>query len=437
MSPLFTRRQWLATTSALAPIPFIRTADAQTANRTLRFSWWGGSGRHEATLKALRLFEEKNPGVKIKAEYMGFNGYLERLTTQIAGRSEPDVMQINWAWLAMFSKRGNGFQNLNPLIGAPGLSPFQADDLAYGTVDGKLNGLPVSFTARVMLWNEAALNRAGLQMPTTWDELFALGKPFRKANGPQAYALDGELYDMILLSQAWVQQHHGQSYIHPTEPHIQMSKAAAMDWVRTYRKLITDEVATPLPHRASLGGAEKPTEQQPDWVVGRWGGNYTWDSVINLRKSTLDSNQKLNFGMFPTLPGARDSGMFGRPTLMYAIGKNSRQAEIAAKLIHFLATDVDAHQFLGRTRGLPLAPAPYNYLKSSGKVTPLELAAYQQIAQVRQAGRLSRPAPLFEHARMHKFMREIFERVAYNKITDEVAADHLIQQGQAILQRIR
>jgi oligogalacturonide transport system substrate-binding protein len=38
---------------------------------------------------------------------------------------------------------------------------------------------------------------------------------------------------------------------------------------------------------------------------------------------------------------------------------------------------------------------------------------------------------------MHKFMREIFERVAYNKITDEVAADHLIQQGQAILQRIR
>jgi oligogalacturonide transport system substrate-binding protein len=437
MTALFTRRQLLATASTLAPVPFIRTADAQTATRTLRFSWWGGSGRHEATLKALRLFEEKNPGIKIKAEYMGFNGYLERLTTQIAGRSEPDVMQINWAWLAMFSKRGNGFQDLNPLIGAQGLSPFEADDLAYGQVGGKLNGLPVSFTARVMLWNEAALQRAGLQMPQTWEELFALGKPFRKANGPQAYALDGELYDMILLSQAWVQQQYGQSYIHPVEQNIQMSKAAAMDWVRTYRRLIQDEVATPLPHRASLGGAEKPTEQQPDWVVGRWAGNYTWDSVINLRKSTLDAQQKLNLGQFPTLPGAKDSGMFGRPTLMYAIGKNSRHAEAAAKLIHFLATDVQAHHVLGRTRGLPLAPAPYNYLKASGKVTPLELAAYQQIAQTRHAGRLSRPAPLFEHARMHKFMREVFERVAYNKITDEVAADHLIQQGQAILQRIR
>jgi oligogalacturonide transport system substrate-binding protein len=192
-----------------------------------------------------------------------------------------------------------------------------------------------------------------------------------------------------------------------------------------------------LPHRASLGGAEKPTEQQPDWVVGRWAGNYTWDSVINLRKSTLDSQQKLNLGPFPTLAGAQDSGMFGRPTLMYAVGKNSRQPEIAARLIHFLATDVDAHQFLGRTRGLPLAPAPYEYLKTSGKVTPLELAAYQQIAQTRHAGKLSRPAPLFEHARMHKFMREIFERVAYKKISDEDAAEHLIKHGQAILQRIR
>lgn len=434
---MISRRHWLTAAAALHPIPFIRSANAQTSPRTLRFSWWGGSGRHEATLKALRLFEERTPGIRIKAEYMGFNGYLERLTTQIAGGAEPDLMQINWAWLAMFSKRGNGFSNLNPLLGPKALSIFQQDDLDYGLVDGKLNGLPVSFTARIMLWNEAALQRAGLTMPKNWDELFAIGKPFRKATGPQSYAMDGELYDMILLSHAWVLQHHGQAYIDPHEPRIQMSRAAALDWIRTYRRLIEDEVATPLPHRASLGGAEKPTEQQPDWVVGRWAGNYTWDSVINLRKSTLDAQQRLNLGTFPTLVQVQNSGMFGRPTLMYAVGKNSRQPEMAARLAHFLATDVDAHHALGRTRGLPLARAPYDYLKSSSKVTPLELAAYEQIAQTRQSGKLTAPAPLFEHARMHKFMREIFERVAYKKITDEAAADHLIKQGQAILQRIR
>ncbi|OYU68361.1 MAG: hypothetical protein CFE45_43170, partial [Burkholderiales bacterium PBB5] len=72
-------------------------------------SWWGGAARHAATLKALALFQQTYPDVKVKAEYMGFNGYLERLTALVAGGSEPDLMQINWAWLAMFSKRGNGF----------------------------------------------------------------------------------------------------------------------------------------------------------------------------------------------------------------------------------------------------------------------------------------------------------------------------------------
>jgi oligogalacturonide transport system substrate-binding protein len=92
---------------------------AQKDARVLRFAWWGGAARHGATLAAVRLFEQRNAGLRIKSEYMGFNGYLERLTTQVAGGSEPDVMQINWAWLAMFSKRGSGFTDLTPLLGSP------------------------------------------------------------------------------------------------------------------------------------------------------------------------------------------------------------------------------------------------------------------------------------------------------------------------------
>ena len=65
---------------------------------------------------------------------MGFNGYLERLTTQVAGGSEPDVMQINWAWLAMFSKRGKGFTDLAPYKALLSLDQFSAEDVAMGEV---------------------------------------------------------------------------------------------------------------------------------------------------------------------------------------------------------------------------------------------------------------------------------------------------------------
>ena len=219
-----------------------------------------------------------------------------------------------------------------------------------------------------------------------------------------------------------------------------MNEAAALDWVRIYKRLVTEHVATPLPLRASLGGAEKPTEQQPDWVVGRWAGNYTWDSVIGLRASTLDKQQKLVLGDFPTLPGALDSGMFGRPTVMYAVSRHAEKngrAELAARLVNFLLTDPEAATVLGRTRGLPSARGPFEQLKAAGTLPPLEVAAHEQIKAQRESGRLKRPAPLFEHARLHKFMREVFETVAYGKTTEVDAARRLVAEGQALLQRIK
>jgi len=420
-------------TAALGAPALLRAAEP----RVLRFSWWGGAGRHEATLKAIAAFEQREPGLKVKAEYMGFNGYLERLTTQIAGRAEPDVMQINWAWLAMFSKRGNGFTDLNAYKPQLALDQFSAEDIRMGEVAGKLNALPTSFTARVMLWNEAAFRRAGLALPKSWDELFAAGPVFKAKLGERAFPIDGELYDMILLAQAWVQQKHGTPYVDPAAPRVAMSPEAALDWVRIYERLVNEHVATPLPLRASLGGAEKPTEQQPDWVVGNWAGNYTWDSVIALRGSTLDKQQKLALGDFPTLPGARDSGMFGRPTVMYAVGRNTRQPELAAKLVNFLLTDAEAARILGRTRGAPAAKAPFEALLSAGKLPPLELQAFRQVQAQREAGRITRPAPLFEHARLNKLMREVFETVAYRKTDAASAAQRLVAEGNALLQRIK
>ncbi|MDN3921283.1 ABC transporter substrate-binding protein [Roseateles violae] len=412
-------------------------SQAEDPKTVLRFAWWGGAARHEATLKAIALFEKRNPGLKVKAEYMGFNGYLERLTTQIAGGSEPDVMQINWAWMAMFSKRGNGFVDLQQYERVLDLRQFSAEDLDMGRVGGKLNALPVSYSARVLLWNKAAFDRIGLPLPRTWDELFAAGPVFKSKLGEHAYPLDGELYDMILLSQAYVQQKYGTAYVDPKEARVAMSPAAALEWVQTYRKLIVNHVATPLPLRASLGGAEKPTEQQQDWVVGNWAGNYTWDSVVALRGSTLNKDQKLALGDFPTLPGARNSGMFGRPTVMFAVGRNSKKPELAARFINFLLTDPEAAQVLGRTRGLPSADAQFQILLDAKKIPALELAAYQQIKTQKRAGNIELPSPLFEHARMNKFMREVFETVAYGKTTDEAAAQRLVNEGNALLKRIK
>src|SRR5690606_1652330 len=71
----------------------------------LRMSWWGGESRHVATQKALEACGAKH-GHSVKGEFTGFDGYLEKLTTQMAGRTEADIVQVNWPWLPLFSKNG-------------------------------------------------------------------------------------------------------------------------------------------------------------------------------------------------------------------------------------------------------------------------------------------------------------------------------------------
>ena len=57
---------------------------------TLRFSWWGSTTRHQATLEAIELYESRHPNVTIEGEYGAFDDFYQKLLTQLAGGTAPD-----------------------------------------------------------------------------------------------------------------------------------------------------------------------------------------------------------------------------------------------------------------------------------------------------------------------------------------------------------
>src|SRR3954471_15238531 len=213
MKPRLTKRQFLVATAAGLAAPYLSAGTPRTPSVELRMSWWGGSDIHKVQLAALRRFEARYPGIRVRAEYTGWLGHLERLTTQISGNTAPDVMQINWNWLVLFSRDGLGFYDLRKLANELDLGQFDADSLAFGTMAGRLNALPLTMAARLFYYNATTYERAGLPLPTSWEELFAAGPIFRSRLGPEYYPLDLNLQDVVQIGRTWLLQRSGKPLV--------------------------------------------------------------------------------------------------------------------------------------------------------------------------------------------------------------------------------
>ncbi len=411
---------------------FCACAFSAQAGQEIRFSWWGGSDRHEATLAAIRAFEAANPDITVKAEYMGWDGYLERLTTQIGSQSEPDLMQVDWAWLAMFSKDGNGFYNIYNLKDKFDFSKeFDQQWLDSGSVDGKLNALPVSFTAIVMPYRRDTWAKAA-PYPKTWDEFFAAGRAFKEKLGDEYYPIDLNLDEIVYLGHAYILQKTGKQFLNPNAPEVALTQEELMQWLQWYKDMIANHVLMNPEQRVAIGGNfEKQSQEFNEFINGVWAGSSTWDASLVNRLNTVDQ-AAYDIGPFPTVADAKSSGRVGRPAMLFAMSKNGGRQEAAAKLANFLLCSEEGAKILKSTRGIPLTKTGYETARKEGLISPINQSALDQV----RATQCYTPNPYFEHARTKNLMREVFEGVGYGTITVEAGAARLLEEGNQIVRRL-
>jgi oligogalacturonide transport system substrate-binding protein len=105
--------------------------------------------------------------------------------------------------------------------------------------------------------------------------------------------------------------------------------------------------------------------------------------------------------------------------------------------MNFMTTDPEAGTILGLSRGVPSSDSQFRALIKANTLQGIELKAHLQIKAKKDAGQIDLPSPLFEHARFQKFVREVFESVAYAKVTDQEAVKRLLDEGNGLLKRIK
>lgn len=173
---------------------------------TLRFSWWGGENRHNATMAAVEAFEKEYPWITVECEYSSWDGWTDKVATQLAGGTAPDLMQINWNWLYQFSSDGSKFVDLNEYKDIISLDNWSESNLEAMTVGGKLQGVPISITGKLPMYNKTTFDKAGVPVPTSFEELRAAGKAFKEKLGDDYYPLAEEGYERMIWMVMYLQE---------------------------------------------------------------------------------------------------------------------------------------------------------------------------------------------------------------------------------------
>lgn len=403
------------------------------AQTELRMSWWGGNARHQATLEAIQRFQEKYPDILVKGEYTGWDGHLSRLTTQIAGNTEPDVMQTNWNWLPIFSRDGMGFYDMNQQANALQVSQFPTQSINMTTINGKINGLPVSMTSRVFYFNQDTWQKAGLNYPKTWDDLMQAGSVFKEKLGDGYYPLVIEARDVFAMNRSLFIQKYGKDIINHDTNMLNFNHDEMTEFFQLYVEQVKNNVFPSTKEFASFGKGNL-YEMRP-WIDGRFGGVYMWDTAIEKYAANLKPPMALELAPYPMLPEATDSGLLARPSMMFSIGRNTKHPEEAAKLVNFLLNDPAGIKALGLTRGIPLSAEGLETLKEANQIKSdsLSFTGYQQAQKLPQK---VTPTTYTDNAQLMELFSAEMQHLDYGKTTPEKAAKDFLSRGNRVLARI-
>ena len=380
----------------------------QTGQREITFSWWGNDSRHEYTIEAIREFEKLHPEIKVTLEYGDWSGYQDRMAIKMASDTEADVMQINYAWLKQYSPDGNGFLDLYRQRSYIRLVPFNDAEEKLGTIDGKLNALPISLNAAVFYWNQTLLQSYGLEIPKTWDDLFAAAE---KMSPDGIYPLEMEPKFFWLICASYVEQQSGRKLFADGE--LGFGQKEIEEMVAFADRLIQEHVTPRIDdmerRQIALGGAA---------------GSVTWISGSEpYTDLAAENGYELKVGDYLTMENAKRSGWYYKPAMLYAISATSRYPREAAMLLDFLLSSDTMAVKQKLEKGVPISNLAREALEKNNLLEGFTYDGFEKLETAMDKTEVMEPemeSDVFINA-----FKDAVDKVEFEKQTVQEAAQEL------------
>jgi oligogalacturonide transport system substrate-binding protein len=412
-----------------ASTPAAGSANGVKKPVSLRMSWWGGETRHKATLKAIEVYQSLNPHVKIEGEYGGFDGYLEKLTTQLAGRTAPDIMQIDIAYLGPFFKQTDLFVDFytNKQVDIKGYDQAFLKSLASPT--GKLIGLPTGVNAASFYINKAIADKVGIDYTKqlTWDRLVEEGRKLHDSN-KNMYMLNAISGDIaVFIFEPYLFNLTGNRLVNDDYT-IGFDKDSLVKAFKYISSLYDNNVIQPVADMVTV----KSVWENPKWINNETIATLNWSTNYSPIKTALAGKEVVTVE-YPAVKGVKNSGINVRPTNMLAVNANSKSVDESTKFVNWFLNDPEAAKILGLERSIPAVESSRKVLLDANLIDK----AFDNAVQYGQKNQGLLQNAISINGEIVKIETDTLSKVAYKTLTEEKAADEMIANMKAKLEELK
>ncbi|WP_068779858.1 ABC transporter substrate-binding protein [Paenibacillus sp. GM2] len=381
----------------------------------LRIMWWGDQKRADKTNEALKVFQEKNPNIKVIGEFAPASGYFDKLNTQLASGTAPDVFFLGGN-VVDYANKGV-LLDLDPYVGGVlDLTDMDQSMVEYGTFEGKLQHISVGANARGIVVNTAMFEKAGMPVPEdgwSWEDYARISQEISQKLGKGFYGT----YDFTVDGMDIYLKQRGKQLYEMENAALGFEMPDALEWFQYWADTAkTGGVVTP-----ELQVSNPPGDTSKSLIV-------TGKVAMNLIPSNMFSaHQSLTEDplIMVQLPrGPKGTGVVFESSQGISGYSKSKHPEAVAKLMNFWINDDDAAHILGNDRGVPVTSKKRTLLE--GTATPEEKIIYDYTSRVSNATKaepfaISYNMPGF--AEFSKLAETTMQEIGFGRKSVEKAVD--------------
>jgi multiple sugar transport system substrate-binding protein len=403
------------------------TGTSSTGHDTLQMSFWGNASRNKLTKNAIQAFHQQHPNITINTWYEDFTVYFNKLNTQIASGTAPDLIQMDMSYLAQYDKQ-HLLLDLTPYIKDKtiDLTNFDKNMMASSEDHGTPYGISLGGNYECMLYDSNLVQQSGVGTPPTtmtWTEFATYTGELSKALASQKIYGTTDASGYMDLFEIWIRQQGKELWTSDGKVNYTVDDVTA--WFNYWNGLRSAGACVPAETQAAVTGSGASASLLTK-------GKTVFDTThSNQFVGFQQLNQHtLNFQQIPTGP---KPGIYNKPSMLLSISASSKYAKDGAMFINFLINDPAGVRALGLDRGIPGNPASQAALLPTLDASDKKVLAYA--SQVASSGQVTTKTVLDPPgaSKIITALTNVAQQVGFGKLSATAGAQSFVQQSQQAL----